>query len=47
MTTSTSVQLTTQVRPRHEGGGHFAPARGGGSGANRVAGDPVEGGCHG
>ena len=37
------VVLTTQVRPRPEGGGDFAPALGGGSGANRVAGDPVKG----
>lgn len=31
----------TQVRPRPEGGGVFAPALGGGSGANRIASDPV------
>jgi len=31
---------TTQVRPRPEGGGDFAPALGGGSGANRIASDP-------
>ncbi|SPH17746.1 hypothetical protein DEA8626_01273 [Defluviimonas aquaemixtae] len=30
----------TEVRPRPEGGGDFALALGGGSGANRVAGDP-------
>ena len=31
---------TTKVRPRHEGGGVFAPALGGGSGANRTASRP-------
>lgn len=30
----------TQVRPRTEGGGDFAPALGGGSGANRFASEP-------
>ena len=35
-----SASHTTEVRPRPEGGGGFAPALGGGSGANRVAGDP-------
>lgn len=29
-----------EVCPRHEGAGVFAPALGGGSGANRIAGDP-------
>ena len=33
-------RITTQVRPRPEGGGDFAPALGGGSGANRGAGTP-------
>lgn len=33
-------RATTQGRPRPEGGGGFAPALGGGSGANRVASDP-------
>jgi hypothetical protein len=33
--------IPTQVRPRPEGGGDFAPALGGGSGANRIARDPV------
>ncbi|KEO60824.1 hypothetical protein DT23_12125 [Thioclava indica] len=33
--------LGTEVRPRPEGGGIFAPALGGGSGANRIASDPV------
>jgi hypothetical protein len=46
---STPAHLTTQVRPRHEGGGLFAPAAvpqarlwrdGGGSGANRDASRP-------
>ena len=32
----------TEVRPGPEGGGAFAPALGGGSGANRVASAPVE-----
>lgn len=36
------ARRTTQVRPRPEGGGDFAPARGGGSGANRAAGGPEE-----
>ncbi|SEW18850.1 hypothetical protein SAMN05444851_1983 [Aliiroseovarius sediminilitoris] len=36
-----SLQSKTQVRPRPEGGGVFAPALGGGAGANRAAGDPV------
>lgn len=36
-------QCATQVRARPEGGGGFAPALGGGSGANRAAGGP-EGG---
>lgn len=31
----------TQVRQRPEGGGVFAPALGGGSGANRAASAPV------
>jgi hypothetical protein len=35
-----TVLLTTKVRPRPEGGGDFAPALGGGSGANRIASDP-------
>jgi hypothetical protein len=35
------MTCVTQVRPRPEGGGIFAPALGGGSGANRIAGDPV------
>lgn len=30
----------TRVRPRPEGGCGFAPALGGGSGANRFAGEP-------
>lgn len=30
----------TEVRARPEGGGVFAPALGGGSGANRAAGGP-------
>ena len=34
---------TTKVRPRPEGGGDFAPALGGGSGANRFAGEPGRG----
>jgi len=34
------VLSVTQVRPWPEGGGDFAPALGGGSGANRVASDP-------
>ncbi len=34
------AESTTQVRPRPEGGGDFAPALGGGSGANRFAGEP-------
>ncbi len=38
---------TTEVRPRPEGGGGFAPALGGGSGANRAAGGPEEGAGHG
>ena len=29
------VSRATEVRPGHEGGGDFAPALGGGSGANR------------
>jgi len=33
----------TEVRPRPEGGGSFAPALGGGSGANRVASAPGAG----
>ena len=33
-------QDNAEVRPRHEGGGIFAPARGGGSGANRAAARP-------
>ncbi len=37
MTSVTSVHLISQVRPRPEGGGDFAPALGGGSGANRNA----------
>ena len=37
-------QHTTQVCPRPEGGGGFAPALGGGSGANRFAVEPVKGG---
>ncbi len=32
----------TEVCPRPAGGGVFAPALGGGSGANRIAGDPEE-----
>jgi hypothetical protein len=37
----TRFQLnTTQVRPRTECGGDFAPALGGGSGANRFACEP-------
>ncbi len=35
-----SSHSTTEVRPRPEGGGDFAPALGGGSGANRAAGGP-------
>ncbi len=31
---------TTEICPRPEGGGDFAPALGGGSGANRFAGEP-------
>ncbi len=34
---------TTQVRPRPEGGGDFAPALGDGSGANRFASEPGRG----
>ena len=34
------LRFTTEVRPRPEGGGDFAPALGGGSGANRFAGEP-------
>lgn len=34
------ARSTTQVRPRPEGGGDFAPALGGGSGANRAASGP-------
>jgi hypothetical protein len=37
----------SEVRPRPEGGGDFAPALGGGSGANRAAGGPGKGACHG
>ena len=33
----------TEVRPGPEGGGDFAPALGGGSGANRIASDPEKG----
>jgi hypothetical protein len=32
----------SKVRPWPEGGGDFAPALGGGSGANRAAGGPEE-----
>lgn len=35
------MAYATQVCPRPEGGGIFAPALGGGSGANRIASDPV------
>ncbi len=35
--------IITEVRARPEGGGHFAPALGGGSGANRTAGGPGTG----
>ncbi|WP_172976248.1 hypothetical protein [Thioclava sp. JE_KL1] len=35
------MAYATQVCLRPEGGGIFAPALGGGSGANRIAGDPV------
>lgn len=35
------MAYATQVRSRPEGGGIFAPALGGGSGANRIASDPV------
>ncbi len=34
------MRRTTEVRARPEGGGGFAPAVGGGSGANRIASDP-------
>lgn len=34
-----------QVRARPEGRGHFAPALGGGSGANRAASDPGRNGA--
>jgi hypothetical protein len=34
------MHCTTKVRPRPEGGGDFAPALGGGSGANRAASGP-------
>ena len=34
------LRFTTEVRPRPEGGGDFAPALGGGSGANRFASEP-------
>ena len=30
------LRFTTEVRPRPEGGGDFAPALGGGSGAKRA-----------
>jgi hypothetical protein len=36
-----------EVRPRPEGGGDFAPALRGGSGANRAAGGPEESEFHG
>ena len=42
-----TVSRTTEVRPRPEGGGDFAPALGGGSGANRAAGGPGCGVTHG
>ena len=32
------AESTTEVRPRPEGGGDFAPALGGGSGAKRACG---------
>ncbi len=34
------ISHATQVRARPEGGGVFAPALGGGSGANRIESDP-------
>jgi len=40
------VALGTEVCPRPEGGGDFAPALGGGSGANRIASDPEGSACH-
>ena len=40
-----SLHSTTQVRARPEGAGDFAPVLGGGSGANRFAGEPVKGGA--
>ena len=36
------IPRLTEVRPRPEGGGAFAPALGGGSGANRDASAPGE-----
>ncbi len=47
MTPPTSDPRQTQVCPRPEGGGDFAPALGGGSGANRAAGGPEEVSRHG
>jgi hypothetical protein len=40
MTLQLPSRVPTEVRPRPEGGGDFAPALGGGSGANRGAGTP-------
>jgi len=45
-----SVSTIRKVRARPEGGGDFAPALGGGSGANRTASGPGTGSkglCHG
>jgi hypothetical protein len=42
-----SVSNPTEVRSRPEGGGGFAPALGGGAGANRAAGGPGKGGFDG
>ena len=43
MTLYCVVLIATEVCPRPEGGGDFAPALGGGSGANRGAGTPEAG----
>ena len=42
MTRAASDLHQPKVRPRPEGGGEFAPALGGGSGANRAASGPGE-----
>ena len=45
MTPTPPVSSAPEVRARPEGGGDFAPALGGGSGANRAAGGPEEKSC--